>query len=100
MLHFVAPCVAPWIAILYKRASRCSTVAPCTPWKTPCITFTLTLTPTLNPSPSSCPYLFAFACTSLLHQSAVIRTYPRYEILIPAQSHLPVKSGFVGCLRL
>src|SRR6267142_5804495 len=36
MLHFVAPCVAPWIATLYKRASRCSTVAPCAPWKAPC----------------------------------------------------------------
>src|SRR6266481_498568 len=30
MLHFVAPFVAPWIAVLYKRARQCSTVAPCT----------------------------------------------------------------------
>src|SRR4030095_8795010 len=40
MLHFVAPFVAPWIAISYQRARRCSTVAPCRrgeatplPWK-------------------------------------------------------------------
>ena len=31
MLHFVAPFVAPWIIISYKRARQCSTVAPCTP---------------------------------------------------------------------
>src|SRR4051812_27249283 len=30
MLHFVAPYVALWIAISYKRANECSTVAPCT----------------------------------------------------------------------
>src|SRR5580765_5638598 len=29
MLHFVAPFVAPWIPISYKRAWQCSTVAPC-----------------------------------------------------------------------
>ena len=29
MLHFVAPFVAPWIAISYKRARHCSTVAHC-----------------------------------------------------------------------
>jgi hypothetical protein len=29
MLRFVAPFVAPSIAISYKRARQCSTVAPC-----------------------------------------------------------------------
>src|SRR5689334_11481931 len=29
MLHCVAPFVAPWIRISYKRAWQCSTVAPC-----------------------------------------------------------------------